>query len=504
MIRWIVRKVAAVGLCTILTGCANVKVQKVDLQDRMYGTDTRVKGFRYYLTRPYLVISSRIDVTTTYKPVWPAVRKTAVARAAANADQPQAGQAPAPMPRPALLADSVPELYFVGAELDRSGNYLVYDHAGNPSDVPFRDLIVLSAVVNKPDTGGRPLTAAEFRTAFRQAAATAVAKRAYGSSPTKGQVDASLTAFSSDKYNLVTLLNNDMDAPAAISKVSDTTQTSFDDAVAKSVKATIGTINDYLRTLNMAAMPFTQQDLETAIKNELPKPTGTPSQAKPGAGTMAKTTPPPKLTPNPTPPTDGGKTVSTTPPSQQNAAPTQDSLPYQVVFLPDFEEQYAIRNINFAAKTKYHYTFRNGTDLETVSGGFDSTDVPVAIVQTVGALLTAVSQITPSPAKTPTKGGGLAALGLDQTHLVDAPYYVRTNLAIEPGVYRVQKSWERAAAAHTEGMAGDQLCGLFGDVGLQLVESVSVIDAKTHTTLTQKPKPQPGSDSPPADPTSGQ
>jgi hypothetical protein len=50
-------------------GCANVKVQKVDVQDRLLGLDQKVHGFRYYLNRPYLVVAKQVPVTTTYIPV---------------------------------------------------------------------------------------------------------------------------------------------------------------------------------------------------------------------------------------------------------------------------------------------------------------------------------------------------------------------------------------------------------------------------------------------------
>ena len=59
--------------------------------------------------------------------------------------------------------------------------------------------------------------------------------------------------------------------------------------------------------------------------------------------------------------------------------------PFQVIFLPDFEEQYAVRNKNFLAKTQYKYNLSHGTQLDTISGSYSAVDVPVAIIETLGA-----------------------------------------------------------------------------------------------------------------------
>jgi len=63
--------------------------------------------------------------------------------------------------------------------------------------------------------------------------------------------------------------------------------------------------------------------------------------------------------------------------------------------------------------------------------------------------------------------------------------------SIEPGIYRVQKSWERAAGTTLTGLPEEQLCGLLSDVGLPLVGSIAVIDADTHKKETEPPPPAP-------------
>jgi hypothetical protein len=52
-----------------LAGCANLQVKKVAEYKRLSGEDEHVKGFRYYLSRPYVVVRAPIlvsEVVTTY------------------------------------------------------------------------------------------------------------------------------------------------------------------------------------------------------------------------------------------------------------------------------------------------------------------------------------------------------------------------------------------------------------------------------------------------------
>ena len=111
MKRWL-RRGAVALLAGTLTGCANVKVEKVDLQKRIDGQDQCVKGFRYYLTRPYLVVGCRVTVSTTYIPASIAVFP---AGAKAGLGQP--------------LAPGT-ELVLVAQVPDDQGKYRVYDRAG--------------------------------------------------------------------------------------------------------------------------------------------------------------------------------------------------------------------------------------------------------------------------------------------------------------------------------------------------------------------------------------
>ena len=67
--RWVTHTCSlAIGV-GVIAGCANVKVRKVDVDKRIAGKDHHVRGFRYYLNRPYLVVGKHISVGTQLVPV---------------------------------------------------------------------------------------------------------------------------------------------------------------------------------------------------------------------------------------------------------------------------------------------------------------------------------------------------------------------------------------------------------------------------------------------------
>ncbi len=79
--------VAIVVLLSMLAGCARVSVQKVPLQCRMQHKDTNIKGFRYYLSRPYIIVKKAILVSEEIEHVLVA-KEERMAGQAAVADQP--------------------------------------------------------------------------------------------------------------------------------------------------------------------------------------------------------------------------------------------------------------------------------------------------------------------------------------------------------------------------------------------------------------------------------
>jgi len=305
---------AAMALIALaqLLGCANVKVHKVSVEDRAAGADRHVKGFRYYLNRPYIVVSERVPVSTQYVP--------AVLTRANGAPQ---GATPFLM---TLLPDS-------------NGEHRVYN------------------------LEGQRIPEADWRC---------------------------------------------------------------------------------LRVLKETAKV-------EAIKNTA------------GSVVISK---------------DAAATIET--PKAESADAT---AAIQVAFLPDFEEQYVIRNKNFLAKTKYQYDFRNGMQLAGFAGSYNATDVPVKILETVGNLVTAAGKVAETALGQPIPGVGIEKFTVgDDGRVTRDPFFIKIERAIEPGFYQVQKSWERARA--TPEMPLDEVCGLFSSVGLDLVETTSVLTREQYEKET--------------------
>lgn len=59
MLRCLFACLLAFGLC----GCASMQVNKITQCDRMTGAEDHIKGFRYYLARPYVVVKKRVEVS---------------------------------------------------------------------------------------------------------------------------------------------------------------------------------------------------------------------------------------------------------------------------------------------------------------------------------------------------------------------------------------------------------------------------------------------------------
>jgi hypothetical protein len=328
-------------------GCANVKVNKVSVEDRLSGNDLNVKGFRYYLNRPYVVVGRQISAGTIYVPVIPVKQIAAIQK-----------------PSPAKTAPPADEKYlrFLAAVSDdeNQGSFRVYDSEGHWVDtVPHGQYAYGPVQITPPDPPAKP----------------------------------------------------------------------------------------------PAGMAFAANQ---------------PPTNNPGTTDQKTTTP-----------------------------PTQPADAIQVLFLPDFEEQYAIYNKNCQAKTKYKYTFNNGTELVSMAGSYNSTDVPVMLVETVGQLLQAAGQIAmtavqPASALThaaaPSGRHNFAADGTkDLTNANPIMYYLKIEQVLEPGIYRVQKSWEQVAHTPVGGLSPPQFACLFADIGLEIREVTSIITSTQHDKETAPP-----------------
>ncbi|QDU59943.1 hypothetical protein Pan216_07780 [Planctomycetes bacterium Pan216] len=131
----------------------------------------------------------------------------------------------------------------------------------------------------------------------------------------------------------------------------------------------------------------------------------------------------------------------------------------QVVILPDFEEQIAIKDCNFAAKSSYGLEFKDGWQLKKVNGSFDSTEVPVALLDTIKTALGGSSSSEMKSSSTPTKSATGTTSG-DSTaeeamlgRTVAAVLVERTY--IPPGVYRLNKPSEMQTAVPCVGLLTD-------------------------------------------------
>jgi hypothetical protein len=144
----------------------------------------------------------------------------------------------------------------------------------------------------------------------------------------------------------------------------------------------------------------------------------------------------------------------------------------QVVFLPDFDEMYAIQPINVAAKTQYEIHFTDGWQLDSAGATLDSTDIPIAFLRSIQNLF----KLASGQQGTSTTGGGAKSPGpADMAPAAEAyggPLVkIKHTYFLEPGMYRVQKSWERTPG-ECQSVAG--AVSLLTSLGLDIQEEVSI------------------------------
>jgi hypothetical protein len=169
-----------------------------------------------------------------------------------------------------------------------------------------------------------------------------------------------------DNRDIKILVGNLLGAADNMPQLTSPTYKEVADKLVESVTgANTGVATDKLSAANAAkvktkldALPgtFTADLLGPLSVTLLPDPTVAP--AAPRAPVAAKRPANPNgakaLTPV------KGAAGQTTAGGTATPAPASDDA-IQVAYMPDFEEQYAIRNKNFLAKTKYQYKFQNGT-----------------------------------------------------------------------------------------------------------------------------------------------
>ena len=136
-----------------------------------------------------------------------------------------------------------------------------------------------------------------------------------------------------------------------------------------------------------------------------------------------------------------------------------------------------------AANSKYGYTFRDGASLAVATGNYNSTVVPVEFLNSVQNLIQQVAAVRARSIKERLPAGADARSGF-------APepsnvFYVRTSQFIEPGLYRLQKSWEQPPA--DPGLAPDRCVGLLTDLGFAVSESHRVLTEGEYREYVQNP-----------------
>lgn len=487
-------------------GCANVKVKKVSVEDRAVGNDRHVKGFRYYLNRPYLVVSDRVEVSTQYIP--------------AALTRPESTDGP---------------FYLLALVADSHGEHRVYDQEGH--HIPGFAWRTLS-ILNESGSVTLPGVATEVDDRVKLAALGAAwsladwagrTGKALNFKPDRGLSDRVLSVVQNEAGQQTNEIKSQLDEAidlgirtvngelrVAGATIDESQKQKIEKAIHdKLVDAGTDEDKESARTSLLATALILRIALPKEPDNGFDKvdeclSIGLASTDLVGAlvetdadkiieasrdacGKVLGTTPPevkelkvayvprdisgarnlPSVFPTETFQLSTAAAAVIPKPESTNAS-SSDKPAIQVAFLPDFEEQYVIRNKNFLAKTKYQYDFRNGMQLAGVAGSYNATDVPVKVLETVGNLITAAGKVAETALSQPITPGGEGKFRFaSDGQVIRDSFFIKIEQAIEPGMYRVQKSWERVQAS--PGMPIDQISGLFSDVGLDLVETTSIL-----------------------------
>jgi hypothetical protein len=167
----------------------------------------------------------------------------------------------------------------------------------------------------------------------------------------------------------------------------------------------------------------------------------------------------------------------------------------EIIYLPDFDEQYAVHDRNRFGKSSYGISFRDGWELVSVNGEFDSSAVAVEILNTIETAIKAAQTVAEggidrekakfdAANKSDNKDDGDAnkSRSAPRTFSSDLLQKV-TRTYIKPGVYRINKPWE----------VGDQFkqgSDLLANMGLSTYHETSTVVAPA-TKIPMKDKVQP-------------
>jgi hypothetical protein len=360
--RWLA---VPVGACT-LVGCANIHAKKVPVDDRLAGTDHHVKGFRYYLPRPYVVVAEAVPI-------------------ASESEEAEFGAL-------AHLPDGTRVDGFRSAmcESGRPGQHRLYDRCGNP------------------------LNPAEWSWVGAYTAGKAVAPSS--PVPKGGTTAPSEPPKTTPPKGVPTIPPATVNPPMGGAAAATTTGSSDTSGGGKTLGPAVGTFA--------------------------------------AGGTVSA---------------GGTATGATGATGDDGPAPSR----LQVIMLPDFEEQMAVQNRTFVAKSKYDLHFIDGWQLDSVNGTWNATELPIRILQSITKTIKAAEALQLQAMETAAKVRAKGPRAEERANVELEPVLVTLtrHYYLEPGVYRVQKSWERQPCdAPTVGLTA----GLLTDMGLEVRQRVTI------------------------------
>jgi hypothetical protein len=333
----------AAGVALLLAGCSNLIVRKVPLDKRLAEDDHHIHGFRYYLSRPYVLVLQPILLTKT---------QTLVAMGADSKftflEGPQAGQV-------SSLEEQKKEAHHRSATV---------------TPVSPQELARLKTMVPEQAAEGNAIQPVQFKR------------------------------------------------------------------------------GNYTQNVIIAGQPSRFADPGAAVADLGADVAAKGADANPAA-----------------PPGDGAGKVPA--PGTRKSAVLNG--PIQIIFLPDMDEQYAIRSENFVSKSEFALQFRNGWELTDVYGNHDSTPVALSLIQTIGAAIDAAKTLSTAVSGKLVGAPGAPERGEPGERKQAKNWYILTRTTVlKPGIYRLNKPWEMG---HGEQPTG---CGLLTKLGLETFTTVEL------------------------------
>jgi len=169
---------------------------------------------------------------------------------------------------------------------------------------------------------------------------------------------------------------------------------------------------------------------------------------------------------------------------------------FEIVYLPDLDEQYVIKSKNHLAKTAIGLSFQDGSQLNQVQGEHDSTTLAVSLLEQVDKAIGAAQGVAQKQIERQTKideARTKAAQGPDVAQsfaAVDSvaseghPIYQKIErVYIKAGLYRLNKPWEIEGPA-VEPTAG---VGFLAKLGLPTTTDVDYEPAAVVSALPPRP-----------------